>query len=132
MKWAHDASLRSTCRRLAVGAVLVFDERPVGMGYNGAPAGLPHCIDVGCLIGEGGGCKRSNHAEKNLFDFLHSKNIDPAGGTIYLTHSPCIDCSRLIVEASVSKVIYDSLYRDQLGLRYLLENGVHVEQFYHD
>jgi len=87
---ARAVSLRSTCPRLAVGAVLVRDNRVLSVGYNGAPSGQPHCIDVGCDMRDGH-CVRTIHAERNALDFFDG----PLGSslTMYTTHTPCAECS---------------------------------------
>ena len=106
---AERVASRSTCLRLKVGAVLVAeDNRILATGYNGSPKGTPHCIDVGCLKNEEGRCVRTIHAEVNAIlsvDMLIKKN-----SIIYCTHEPCDNCTKLIIQAGIKKVVFKNLY----------------------
>ncbi len=115
---------RSTCPRAKVGAVIVRDRNILATGYNGAPAGLPHCTDVGCLIYESrapGGelesnCYRSIHAEINAITQAAKNGAAIAGADIYVTHSPCIQCLKVLVNTGVRRVFYERPYKlDTLG-----------------
>jgi dCMP deaminase len=97
-------SQRGTCKRAKAGAVLIKDNRIVSMGYNGAPEGLPHCLDVGCLM-EGGHCIRTVHAEANLIAFAAREGIPTKGCTIYVTFEPCLTCAKLIINAGIRRVV---------------------------
>src|SRR3990172_677398 len=112
---------RSTCRRRNVGAVLVRDKRILATGYNGAPTGLRHCLDLGCLreqlqvpSGERHELCRWLHAEQNsiIQAALHGVSVREA--TLYCTNYPCVICAKMIINAGVAKVIYREGYRDQL------------------
>ena len=91
---------RSTCTRAAVGAVIVKDRMILASGYNGAPAGMPHCSEVGCLIVESTdpageseeNCFRTIHAEINAIAQAARSGSSIEGSDIYITHSPCIHC----------------------------------------
>lgn len=108
MEIAHAASKRSTCPRLSVGAVIVKDNKIVGTGFNGSIHGEDHCDECGCLV-VNGHCIRTIHAEVN--SILQCNRDDIKGSTIYVTHSPCIDCFKLIYQANISKIIYDIDYK---------------------
>jgi dCMP deaminase len=106
MQMAMAASKLSTCERAHHGAVITVEDRVVGIGYNGAPRGLPHCSDVGCHISEGSTrCERSIHAETNA---LINANRSVAGGTIYVTGEPCERDAGLIVQAGLARVVINS------------------------
>jgi dCMP deaminase len=115
---------RSTCPRAKVGAVIVRDRNILATGYNGAPAGLQHCTDVGCLIYESrapGGelesnCYRSIHAEINAITQAAKNGAAIAEADIYVTHSPCIQCFKVLVNTGVRRVFYERPYKlDTLG-----------------
>jgi dCMP deaminase len=104
MDLAISLSRRSTCTRAKVGAVLVQKNRIVGMGYNGSPPGVGHCLDLGCLLIDGR-CRRTIHAEANAI--LSSKPLGMGAGLVlYSTHEPCCDCIKLAVGAMVEKIMY--------------------------
>lgn len=124
MRTAHLFSERSTCNRGQVGAVLVKDKRIIATGYNGAPPGMPHCIDVGCdelilweLKGNDTyeevnlGCQRTVHAEANAILYAARHGISTDGTTMYCTYSPCERCVLLMSSAGIKKIIYDKPYR---------------------
>jgi dCMP deaminase len=113
-----DVSKRSTCLRAQVGAIIVKDKRILTTGYNGAPKGLPHCLDEGCEI-VGGHCVRSLHAEQNAILQAALYGIPLEGGTIYTTHQPCVICAKMIINAGMKRVVYAGLYPDELAMKYL-------------
>ncbi len=123
-----DVSRRATCLRAQVGAIIVKNKRILTTGYNGAPKGLPHCLDEGCDI-VGGHCVRSLHAEQNaiLQAALHGVSLE--GGTVYTTHQPCHTCAKMIINAGLVRVVYAGLYPDELAMRYLHIAGVQVDYF---
>lgn len=98
-------SRRSTCARTSVGAVLVFGNRVIGCGYNGAPTGLPECDRTGCLLGEDGRCKRAIHAEVNAI-ISSARHGIPDGSMLFTTHSPCADCIKIAVAAGIKLIVY--------------------------
>jgi dCMP deaminase len=135
---------RSTCTRADVGAVLVRDRRPISMGYNGAPPGMPHCFDVGCEqeIGRGQntatgfgvqveleGCARTVHAEANAIAFAARNGIATEGATMYCTHAPCYSCAKLMVSAGILEFKYQKEYRDERGRDLLVAAGVTVTKY---
>jgi len=123
---AHVASHRGTCNRLHVGALLTLDSRPISWGYNGTPAGQPHC---GPECNSSTPCTKTLHAERNALHWA-SKHLGaiPPGCTLYVTDSPCLDCAKLIVLFDVKRVVYDREYRIRDGINHLTENGVEVVQ----
>ena len=121
---ARIISLRSTCPKAAVGAVLVQEGRIIAIGYNGAPAGIPHCTEVGCEIGPEGGCTRVVHAEANLISFAAKSGISTKGTTLYTTVAPCLACSKLIINAGIESIIFQEPYRNIEGLDLLKQSGV--------
>jgi dCMP deaminase len=128
---AELVSRRSTCRRRSVGAVLVKEKRILATGYNGAPTGLRHCLDLGCLreqnnvpSGERHELCRGLHAEQNsiIQAALHGVSVREA--TLYCTNHPCVICAKMIINAGVAKVIFREGYSDQLSEEMLQEAGV--------
>ncbi|MCK4591664.1 MAG: dCMP deaminase family protein, partial [Candidatus Latescibacteria bacterium] len=126
----------STCLRRKVGAIFVRDKRILATGYNGAPKGLKHCGEVGCLrerlkipSGERHELCRGVHAEQNAIVQAATSGVNLEGATLYSTTYPCILCSKLIINARVKKVIYLEGYPDQLATEMLDEAGIVVERF---
>ena len=113
---------RSTCQRLRVGAVLAVDSRIVSTGYNGVASGLPHCQHSD----DDGQCLKAVHAEANVIAFAARNGISTEGSTLYVTHSPCLDCAKLLINAGVERVVYAEQYRSAAGLVLLERVGVPV------
>ena len=124
---------RSTCTRRAVGAVLVKDKRILSTGYNGAPTGLKHCRDVGCLreqLGVESGkmhelC-RGIHAEQNAIIQAAYHGVSVKGAVIYCTNQPCSICAKMIINAGIKRIYYQSGYADSLSKDLLAEAQVEV------
>jgi len=136
MKIAHVVKERSTCLRRKVGAVLVKDRRILATGYNGAPKGLPHCSEVGCLreqlgvpSGERHELCRGVHAEQNAIVQAAVFGVSTRGATMYTTHFPCSICARLIINAEIKEIVYDSDYEDPVAKKLLEEAGITVRRF---
>jgi len=111
LKLAFLVAERSTCRRHHVGAVIVRDKRILTTGYNGAPSGIKDCLELGCLreqLGIPSGQRhelcRAVHAEQNAIIQAAIHGVDITGSTMYCTHSPCIICAKMIVNAKIKKV----------------------------
>ena len=127
---------RSTCNRAKVGAVIVRDRNILATGYNGAPAGMPHCTEAGCLIYESKtpygeveqNCFRTIHAEINAIAQAAKNGSNIKDSSIYVTHTPCIHCIKVLVNTGIKKVYYESPYK--LGtLEEILRNTrVHMEK----
>ena len=110
---------RSTCCRAKVGAVIVRDKNILATGYNGAPAGLPHCLDVGCLIVKSTtpsgdieeNCFRTIHAEINAIAQAAKNGHAIRDADIYITHTPCIHCFKVLVNTGIKRIVYESPYK---------------------
>jgi dCMP deaminase len=127
---------RSTCKRRAVGAILVKEKRILATGYNGAPARLRHCEEVGCLrenssvpSGERHELCRGLHAEQNVIIQAAYHGISIVGSTLYCTNKPCVICSKMIINAGIEKIIYEEGYNDDLADQMLTEAGIERERF---
>lgn len=177
MGMASLVAQRGTCSRLQVGAVFARNGRVISMGYNGAPAGLPHCEhwEAGGPSGQphyptdavpdwvwetmksgsyhtlmGGmsfarqgevtsmrvafaeaspGCPYSEHAERNGIAFSARHGVALEGSELYVTHMPCRDCARSIVNAGIETVVYEESYRDLSGIHLLEAAGVTVVDY---
>lgn len=133
MDIARLVSERSTCRRRLVGAVLVRDKRVLCTGYNGAPAGIPHCDEAGCLreklsipSGERIEICRGIHAEQNALVQAAAFGISVSGATLYCTHEPCITCGKMLLNAGIREFVVAESYADVFGRQLLAEAGVTV------
>jgi len=124
---------RSTCLRRKVGAILVLDRRILATGYNGAPAGLPHCEETGCVRerlkvppGERHELCRGIHAEQNAI--IQSANYGTGidGATIYTTHHPCSVCAKMIINAGIKRVVTADAYPDDMAVDMLKQAGIEV------
>ena len=111
---------RGTCSRLHVGAVIAANHRIISSGYNGAPAGLAHCSHP---LGEEvvTSCKRAVHAEANAIAFAARRTSSTEGGELYVTHQPCIDCAKLIINSGIVSVTWAEPYRLLEGVKLLQE-----------
>ncbi|MGQ9597996.1 MAG: deoxycytidylate deaminase [Anaerolineae bacterium] len=128
MQIAFEVARRSTCPRAAVGAVIVRDKRILTTGYNGAPTGLPHCTEVGCLM-VNNHCVRTLHAEQNAIIQGALHGVDISGSTLYVTHQPCLTCAKMIINAGIRRVVYAGNYPDELARTFLEEAGVELQQY---
>jgi dCMP deaminase len=127
---------RSTCRRRQVGAVVVRDKRILATGYNGAPAGLPHCLDIGCLreeleipSGERHELCRGLHAEQNVIIQAAYHGVSIKGGTVYCTNLPCSICAKMLINAGIGEIIYQEGYADAMTEDMLNAAGIKLTQF---
>jgi dCMP deaminase len=110
---------RSTCLRAKVGAVIVRDKNILATGYNGSPAGLPHCLDVGCLVyrsenpdGEvEENCFRTIHAEINAIAQAAKNGVPISGASIYVTHTPCVHCFKVLINTGITRICYEREYK---------------------
>ena len=128
-------SKRSTCLRRGVGAVVVRDRRILATGYNGAPTGMRHCLDVGCLreqrkvpSGERHELCRGLHAEQNAIIQAALHGVSVKDSTLYCTNQPCIICSKMIINAGIVHIFVRELYRDDLAEEMLQESGIKVSR----
>ena len=136
MNIAGMVAKRSTCMRRSVGAVLVKDKRILATGYNGAPAGLRHCEETGCLredasipSGERHELCRGLHAEQNAIIQAAYHGITIGGSTLYCTNKPCVICSKMLINAGIEEIIFEAGYDDPLADQMLTEAGVEVRRF---
>ena len=127
---------RSTCLRRHVGAILVKEKRILSTGYNGAPAGLKHCIEVGCLRKDASipsGTRhelcRGLHAEQNAIIQAAYHGTPIAGATLYCTNKPCVICTKMLINAGIKRVYYDEGYDDDLSDAMLAEAGIEIMRF---
>ena len=110
---------RSTCNRAKVGAVIVRDKNIIATGYNGAPAGMPHCTDAGCLIYQSKApdgeieenCFRTIHAEINAIAQAAKNGSSIKVASIYITHTPCIHCLKVLVNTGIKEIFYERPYK---------------------
>lgn len=128
MKIASAVSERSTCDRAAVGCVLVREKRILTTGFNGSPGGQPHCDEVGHLMVDGH-CVRTIHAEMNAIIQAALHGVSTRGATCYVTHFPCINCTKALINAGIVRLVYSVAYRqDENALEFLRVAGVEIVQ----
>ena len=126
---AQVVATRSTCDRAYVGAVLVREKRILATGFNGSPKGLDHCDEAGHLMVEGH-CVRTIHAETNAIIQAALHGVSTNGATCYVTHYPCIHCTKTLINAGIKKVVYVQGYRvDENAQAFYEQAGVEVLQF---
>lgn len=132
-------SSRSTCLRRKVGAVIVKGKRILSTGYNGAPSGLPHCAEVGCLreklgvpSGERHELCRGVHAEQNAIIQAAKFGVSIDEATLYLTDSPCFICTREIMNAGIKRIVYKEGYPDKRARDFLREGGIKLIKWRED
>lgn len=133
MEIALVVATRSTCLRHKVGSVIVRDKRILSTGYNGAPTGLPHCLDVGCRredfeSGTHHERCRAVHAEQNAIIQAAIHGVSTSGATLYCTHQPCILCAKMIINSQIERVVYRKSYPDDEALKFLEQAGIEVFQ----
>jgi len=158
MDWAKRLSQLSHARRLQVGAVIVKDDIVISYGYNGMPAGWNNdCEHKDWMNQDAGGWLNPDeiiekwpfeeytentfvgryrlvtnpevlHAESNAISKLARSHNSGAGADIFITHSPCLECSKLIYQSGISRVFYSQDYRDSSGIDFLLRSGIQVEK----
>lgn len=127
---------RSTCLRRQVGALIVKDKRILSTGYNGAPTGLKHCDEVGCMreklnvpSGQRHELCRGLHAEQNAIVHAANAGVSIKGSTIYVTMQPCVLCAKMIINAGIKRVVFGGGYPDELSMQLLNEAGIEVVDF---
>jgi dCMP deaminase len=127
---------RSTCMRRQVGAVMVKDKNILATGYNGTPTGITHCDVTGCLreqlkvpSGERHELCRGLHAEQNAIIQAARHGVNIENSDLYCTDSPCIICTKMLINAGIRKVVYLQGYADNLSMEMLSEAGVNTYLF---
>ena len=134
MRFAELAATRTTCLRRSVGAVIVKNKHILATGYNGAPKKVPNCKDLGgCLreklnvpSGERHELCRALHAEQNAIIQCAMSGQNIEGATIYITHQPCIICSKMIINAGIKRIVVREGYPDNLAKQILSEAGLSI------
>jgi len=135
MEIAGIVAKRSTCVRRSVGALVVKEKRILSTGYNGAPSGLKHCLDLGCIreqtgvaSGERHELCRGLHAEQNAIIQAAYHGVPIRGSLLYSTHLPCSICVKMIINAGIVQIFYLEGYPDDLAAQLIAESGIIVEQ----
>jgi len=126
---------RATCLRRAVGAVVIKDRRLLSTGYNGAPSGLDHCFEVGCLrvklnvpSGERHELCRALHAEQNALIQASLHGISVKGATLYTTTQPCVICAKMLINAGIKEIVMSSGYPDKMAMDFLKQAKIKVRK----
>ncbi|KJE26626.1 cytidine and deoxycytidylate deaminase zinc-binding region family protein [Geobacillus kaustophilus] len=122
LRMALLASERATCQRLKVGAVIVKNKNVLATGYNGSASGEVHCIDEGCLMRDGH-CIRTIHAEQNAILQCAKHGVNVNGASIYVTHFPCLHCTKSLVTVGIREIVYLNDYRNDEYALYLIERS---------
>ncbi len=135
LRIAQLASTRSTCIRRHVGAVLVKEKKILATGYNGAPSGISHCADVGCLrdeeqvpSGQRHELCRGLHAEQNAILQAAYHGVSIQGSVLFCTNFPCVICSKMLINAGIRQIFYLEGYPDPLSEKMLKEAGMDLHQ----
>ncbi|MEQ8237038.1 MAG: cytidine/deoxycytidylate deaminase family protein [Syntrophomonadaceae bacterium] len=130
------AASRSTCLRRQVGAVLVRRERIISTGYNGAPRGLGHCLELGCLraelkipSGQRYELCRGVHAEQNAIINAAYYGISTEDTVLYCTNQPCIICARILINAGILRVVHRGDFEDNLALQFMQDAGIELVEY---
>ena len=125
MEIAEIVATRSTCDRAEVGCLIVNDDnRIVSTGYNGSISGNPHCNDVGHVMRDGH-CIATIHAEINALIYCAREGIPVKGCRVYVTHFPCLNCTKALIQAGIKKIYYRNDYRiDDYAVELLKRNNV--------
>jgi len=125
---AELVSKRSTCMRRSVGAVIVKDKRILCTGYNGAPSGIKHCTDTGCIreelkipSGKNHELCRGLHAEQNALLQAALSGVSVKGSIMYITNQPCLICAKMLINAGITEVVILNGYPDEMAKDFLKE-----------
>ncbi|MCK5285624.1 MAG: cytidine/deoxycytidylate deaminase family protein [Candidatus Pacebacteria bacterium] len=136
MKMAFLIKDRSTCLRRSVGAISVKDKKILTTGYNGAPSGMEHCLDIGCKrqelnipSGERAELCRGVHAEQNCIIQAAFHGVSLKGATLYITNQPCSICAKMVINAGFKRIVYCDPYDDKLSLEILEKSKIKIEIF---
>jgi dCMP deaminase len=129
MQTAEAWAQRSTCSRLSVGAVASRDGRILVQGYNGAPAGMAHCPDIGQPLFHSVEQCRAVHAELNMIAWAARNGVRLEGCEVHCTDSPCLNCARAMINSGVRRFTFKRLYRLVEGLDLMSAAGVEVIDF---
>lgn len=124
LRLASNWAKLSHCQRKQVGAIIVKDEIIISDGYNGTPAGFDNC----CEDDNGQTHWYVLHAEANAILKVAKSTNNCKNATLYLTHSPCKDCSKLVLQSGISRLVYQEAYKDVSGLEFLKNAGLEITQ----
>ena len=134
LKIASVVAERSTCQRHHIGALAVSERRILATGYNGAPAGLKDCLELGCLrnelnipSGERHEICRAVHAEQNVIIQAALHGVSIRNSTIYCSHSPCVLCAKMLVNAQIKRFVSFGRYKDDEFLTLFRDAGIQFE-----
>ena len=119
----------SSARRLHVGAIVVKDDRIISIGYNGMPSGWDNDCEEELLNEDGFQLKTRPevlHAESNAIAKLAKSNDSGFGADLFVTHSPCLECAKLVYQSGIRRVWYGEGYRDNAGIEFLEKSGITV------
>ena len=135
LEMAELVSKRSTCLRRSVGAVLAREKRILATGYNGAPSGLKHCIEIGCIrqklkipSGERHELCRALHAEQNALIQASLHGISVKGATLYSTTQPCVICAKMLINAGIKEIVITQGYPDKMAMSLLKQAKIKVRK----
>jgi len=127
---------RSTCLRRNVGAIVVKNKQILATGYNGAPSGITHCEEKGCIrqelgipSGERHELCRALHAEQNAFLQAARHGVSLEGSALYITTQPCSICAKMLINVGIKKVVFEGHYPDEFALDFLKEAGIDLVKF---
>ena len=128
-------SRRATCLRRRIGAVLVKDKKILATGYNGAPSGLKHCIDIGCLreklkipSGQRHELCYGLHAEQNVILQAALYGTSTKDSILYITNQPCIICAKMLINAGIKEIVTSAGYPDRLAKQFLKAAGIKIKK----
>ena len=128
MKIAYAVSERSTCDRAFVGSVMVLEKRILTTGFNGSPKGQPHCDEIGHLMVDGH-CVRTIHAETNAIIQAALHGVSTRSAACYVTHFPCINCTKALINAGITRLVYSGAYRiDDNAVNFLETANIEICQ----
>lgn len=135
LEMAKLVAKRSTCLRRSVGAVLVREKRILATGYNGAPSGLKHCIEIGCMrqklkipSGQRHELCRALHAEQNALIQASLHGISVNGATLYATNQPCVICAKMLINAGIKEIVIAQGYPDKLAMDFLKQAKIKIRK----
>lgn len=128
-------SKRSTCLRRHVGAVLVKDKQILATGYNGAPSGVTHCLEAGCIreklkvpSGQRHELCRGLHAEQNVILQAALHGISTKDSQLYITNQPCMICAKMLINAGIKEIIISEGYPDEMAEKFLKEAKIKIRK----
>ena len=133
LKQVEDIALRATCTRRQIGAIITKDNKIVSSGYCGTVRGAEHCIDKGCIRDELGIKSGTQlevcdavHAEANAITKVAKSSNSSENATLYVTTSPCMECSKLIIQSGIKRVVFSDKYHNEEGLKLLKRANIEI------